>query len=198
MRKISIIKIFWKTIKPFLLDKAASTNKMTFMDKEEIIAGDYNTPKVLNIFFPNIVANNLNIVEYSNCEPLADTISVPVLKYVVKYMNHPNIFAIRDVKYRNHPRIFSIGDVKYRNHPRIFSIGDVKYRSHPSIFAIGDVKYRNHPSIFSIGDVKYRNHPSIFAIGDIKYRNHPSIFAIEDVKYRNHPSLFATYWRYKI
>ena len=50
--------------------------------------GDYNTVKVLNTFFSNIV-NNLNIAEYSNCEPLAKNISDLVLKCVVKYRNHP-------------------------------------------------------------------------------------------------------------
>ena len=38
-------------------------------DKEEIIVGDYNTVKVLNTFFSNIVSN-LNVTEHSNCEPL--------------------------------------------------------------------------------------------------------------------------------
>ena len=42
---------------------------MKLIDKEEIIVGDYNTVKVLNTFFSNIV-NNLNVTEHSNCEPL--------------------------------------------------------------------------------------------------------------------------------
>ena len=58
MRKISIItKTFGKTVTSFLLDKVKSTNEMTFIDKEEIIMGDYNT--------------------------LANNISDPVLKCVV-------------------------------------------------------------------------------------------------------------------
>ena len=38
-------KQFWKAIKPFLSDKVRSTNKMTLIDKEEIIMGDYYTAK---------------------------------------------------------------------------------------------------------------------------------------------------------
>ena len=68
---------------------------MTLIDKAEIIVDDYNTAKVLNTFFSNIVSN-LNIAEYSNCEPLNNNISDPVLKYVVKYRNHPSIPAIRE------------------------------------------------------------------------------------------------------
>ena len=33
---------FWKTIKPFLLDKMTSTQKITLIDKEDIIMGDDN------------------------------------------------------------------------------------------------------------------------------------------------------------
>ena len=38
-------KQFCKTIKPFLSDKVRSTNKMTLIDQEEIIMGDYNAAK---------------------------------------------------------------------------------------------------------------------------------------------------------
>ena len=58
MRKISVItKHFGKLIKPFLLDKVRSTNKMTLIDKEEIIMDEYNTTKVLNTFFSKVVSN---------------------------------------------------------------------------------------------------------------------------------------------
>ena len=76
---------------------------MTLIDKEEIITGDYNTAKVLSTFFSNIVSN-LNIPEYSNCEPLANNISDPVLKFVVKYRNHPSIIVIGEVC-NKHPRL---------------------------------------------------------------------------------------------
>ena len=46
-----------KTIKPFLSDKVRVTNKMTLIDNEEIVMGDYNTAKVLNTFFSDIVSN---------------------------------------------------------------------------------------------------------------------------------------------
>ena len=65
--------------------------------------GDYNTAKVLNTFFSNIVCN-LNIAECPNCEPLANNISDPVLKCVVKYRNHPRILAIGKVC-NKHPRL---------------------------------------------------------------------------------------------
>ena len=75
---------------------------MTLIDNEEIIMGDYNTAKVLNTFFSNIVSN-LNIAEYSDHEPLASNISDPILKCVVKYRNHPSILAIGEIC-KKHPR----------------------------------------------------------------------------------------------
>ena len=76
---------------------------MTLIDKEVIIMGDFNATKVLNTFFSNIVSN-LNITVHSNCEPLTNNISDPVLKCVVKYRNHRSILAIGEV-YNKHPSL---------------------------------------------------------------------------------------------
>ena len=95
-KKISNNKNFWETIKPFLSDKITSTQKITLIEKEEIIMGDDNTTEVLNTFFSNIVSN-LKIEGYSNCDPLANNIRDPVLKCIVKYRNHPSILAIGEV-----------------------------------------------------------------------------------------------------
>ena len=39
-KNINDNKSFWKAIKPFLSYKVRSTNKMTLLDKEEIIMGE--------------------------------------------------------------------------------------------------------------------------------------------------------------
>ena len=83
---------------------------MTLIDNEEIIMGDYNTAKVLNTFFSNIVSN-LNIAEYSDCEPFASNISDPILKCVVKYRNHPSILAIGEVCDKHPRRPFSFSKI---------------------------------------------------------------------------------------
>ena len=73
---------------------------MTLIDKEEIIVGDSDTAKVLNSFFYNI-DSNLNIAEYFNCEPHANNISDPVLKFAVR-----DIGTIQAAKVRNkQPRL---------------------------------------------------------------------------------------------
>ena len=67
---------------------------MILIDKEEIIMGDYNTAKVLNTFFSNIV-RNLNILRTD----LLLTISA-----ILFYRNHPSILAIGEVC-NKHPRL---------------------------------------------------------------------------------------------
>ena len=104
--KVGIFWGSWKTIKPFLSDKITSTQKITLIEKEETIMGCDNTAEVLNIFFSNIV-RNLNIEVYSNCEPLANNIRDPVLKYIVKYSNHLSILAIGEVYNKNQRLPFS-------------------------------------------------------------------------------------------
>ena len=99
-KNISDNKTFWKTIKPFLSDKITSTQKITLIDKEEIIIGDNNTAEVLNTFFSSIVSN-LKIDGYSNSDPLANNIRDPVLKCIVKYRNHSSILAIGELYNKN-------------------------------------------------------------------------------------------------
>ena len=123
-KNINDDKIFWKTIKPFLSHKVRSTNKMILIDKEDIIMGDYNTAKVSKTFLSYIVSN-LNIAEYSNCQSLANNISDPVLKCVVKYRNHPSKLATGKVC-NNYPRLLLsfVKDNQRRNPERNFKIGD--------------------------------------------------------------------------
>ena len=85
-----ITKTFWKTIEPFLSDKVTPTKKVTLIDKEEIIVGDYNTAEFLNTFLSNTVSN-LNIAEYSNSEPFAISIIGPVLKCGLKFRNRTRL-----------------------------------------------------------------------------------------------------------
>ena len=87
----------------FLSDKITSTQKITLIEKEETMMGDYSTAEVLNI------VSNCKIEGYSNCDPSANNIRDPVLKCIVKYRNHPNILAIGEVcsKYRRLPFSFS-------------------------------------------------------------------------------------------
>ena len=110
MKKISAItKHFGKPLSP-LSDKITSTQKITLIDKEEIIIGDNNTAEVLNTFFSSIVSS-LKIDGYSNSDPLANNIRDPVLKCIVKYRNHPSILAIGELYNKNHELPFTFSKI---------------------------------------------------------------------------------------
>ena len=53
-------KIFWKTVKPFLLDKTVSKEQIFLVENDEIIPEDSKTAESLNYFFSNI-AKSLKI-----------------------------------------------------------------------------------------------------------------------------------------
>ena len=80
---------------------------MTLIEKSEIILGNVpwgdDTANDLNSFFSNTVSN-FNTPEYSNCELLCNNTNDPILKYVIKYKNHPSILAIGEV-YNQHRRL---------------------------------------------------------------------------------------------
>ena len=75
----------------------------------------------MSTFFSNI-ASNFNSAEYSNCEPLVNNISDPILKSIIKYRNHPSIFTIGEIC-KKHPRLpFSFSKINRRNPGEILKL----------------------------------------------------------------------------
>ena len=99
-KKITDNKKFWKTVTPFLSDKVPSNEKITLVEKDQVITNDSETAEVLNTFFSNIISN-LDIPEYPDCDPLYEQISDSVLSTIVKYRYHPSITAIQRVNKSN-------------------------------------------------------------------------------------------------
>ena len=88
-------KQFWRIIKPLLSDKVKSSDKITLVEGGEIINEDGKNAEILNTFFSNAV-KNLKIPAYQDADPLANNISHPILKAIMKFRNHPSIIAIKD------------------------------------------------------------------------------------------------------
>ena len=78
------IKKFWKTVKLLLFDKLKSNKKITLVEDDKLFTQDIKVAEELNSFFPNVV-KNLKILEYSETNPLAEEITNPTLKLVLKY-----------------------------------------------------------------------------------------------------------------
>ena len=82
-------------MKPLLLNKVVSNEKMPLIENNNIIENDKRTATVLNNFFSNVIAY-LNIQQYNENEPVSQNINVPLITAIIKYRSHPSIIAIKD------------------------------------------------------------------------------------------------------
>ena len=66
------------------------------MEGEEIITEDGENAEILNTFFSNAV-KNLKIPEYQEADSLANNISHPIFRAMMKFRNHPSVIAIKNL-----------------------------------------------------------------------------------------------------
>ena len=86
-------KIFRKIVKPVLLKKIKSNERIILVENDEIIKTEKGTTKVLNAFFSNFV-QNLDVQQYNVDDPICENINDPLLKAIVRYRNLLSIVAI--------------------------------------------------------------------------------------------------------
>ena len=67
-----------------------STERITLIDNGKVVATEQDTANVFNTFFSNVVTN-IKISEYTDYDAVANSISDPILKVIVRYKNHPSI-----------------------------------------------------------------------------------------------------------
>ena len=97
---------FWQTVKPLLSYKIKSSEKITLVEKRETldtdgniddeIVNDVKIAEIFKRFFSNVVID-LKIPDFLGAFPLADNISHPIFKAILKYANHPSTIAIKDL-----------------------------------------------------------------------------------------------------
>ena len=64
----------------------------------------------MNTFFSNVVTN-LKIPEYADYNPIANNVSDPILKVIVRYRNHPRILTRGEVCKKSHKISFLFSQV---------------------------------------------------------------------------------------
>ena len=93
-KQITNNKRFWKTVKPFLLNKVLSSERINLTDENDSLVKDCGeVAKELNNFF-SFVVKYLNIPSYEDCDHLSDKIFYPTLKAIVKWRSNPSILTI--------------------------------------------------------------------------------------------------------
>ena len=82
---------------------------MNLSEKGELVKTELETTEALNKFFSNIV-NNLEIPKSSKYESFIDNTEHQTLRAILKYKNHPSIFAIEN-KFKDGD-VFSFRELK--------------------------------------------------------------------------------------
>ena len=85
-KNIIVNKKFWQTVKPFRSEKIKSREKITLVEKEELVSSESDVAQRFNQFFSNIVKN----LDITKCV-VGDTLHLNL-------KNHPILMAI--LKYR--------------------------------------------------------------------------------------------------
>ena len=102
-KQITDNKRFWKTVKPLLLNKVQSSERINLTEKNDSLIPDCgDVAKELNTFFSPVV-KNLNTPNYEGCDPLSRNIHHLTLKAFVKWRNHPSILIITS-EHENTPK----------------------------------------------------------------------------------------------
>ena len=108
MQKILlIISNFVRAVKPLLSDKINSSEKTILVELREtldtdsniddqILNDDVKIAEIFNRFFFDTVID-LKIPDFHGAAPLADNISHPIFRVILKYANHPSLIAIKDL-----------------------------------------------------------------------------------------------------
>ena len=100
-------KQHWQTVKPLLSDKIKLSEKITLVEPretletdgnidDEIVNDDIKIAEIFKRFFSNAVIG-LKIPDFHGAVPLADNIFHPIFRAILKYANHPNTIAMKDL-----------------------------------------------------------------------------------------------------
>ena len=87
---------FWRTVK-LLSGKSKSNEKKALVQGNKIISEDKGNVELLNSFFSNAI-KHFKFPKGSDSNPLAEFISHPIFKAMLKYKNHPSIIAIKNTR----------------------------------------------------------------------------------------------------
>ena len=91
---LSIISSFEEQLNLYYLTKPSQMRKSLLL--VIITTQDKQNAELLNIFFFSDSVKNIKIPTFSKTSPLAEILSDPTLKAILKYKNHRSIVAIRN------------------------------------------------------------------------------------------------------
>ena len=90
VKKVTDNKQFWKTVKPFFSNKTINNEKITLIEKEEVISADQKIADIFSTFYASVVEN----LDIDNENMKLTDEDIPNL--VDKFKNHPSILKIKE------------------------------------------------------------------------------------------------------
>ena len=111
IRRSLITNCFGKQLKSFFSDRGPIRQKITLIEKEEILGNNKEIFEIFKNFFSSIVAK-LNILKYEYLSVNSVNSEDPLENLVIKYKNHLSIRAILD---RSLNTSFSLKTVSKKN-----------------------------------------------------------------------------------
>ena len=95
MKNIIDNKKFWKTIKPFAINKFSNSAKISLLENEKVVSDDSEIANNSSNFYKNIVTSlNLkcDVSFISDTSHLVDPVNIAI----EKFKNHPSISLIKN------------------------------------------------------------------------------------------------------
>ena len=94
LRKVHDVNMFWKVVTPLFSDKGSRNEKITLVDRGEIITKDKDICETFNRFFKDAVSS-LDIRENRFLLTETGDISDPVETAIKRFEVHPSILEIK-------------------------------------------------------------------------------------------------------
>ena len=93
-------------MKHLFSDKSISGDKINLSEDSKHVKTQMKAADVLNNFFSNII-KNLKNPQYSNIDPIIQSMEDPISKIIPKYKDHPSIFTIQTKARINFPLVWT-------------------------------------------------------------------------------------------
>ena len=89
-------KKFWISVTRLRSNKTIWNEKISLIDRDELIDIDAQSTRLQNLFFSNAMGH-LKLEEHTYCKPLSESITDPLLQVIVNLRNHCCIKAFERV-----------------------------------------------------------------------------------------------------
>ena len=93
LNKITVNKVFWKTVKPLLSAKGINTTRISLINDKKMITEDTENANTVKMYFQTAV-NSIGTTENKYLLTETGNLEDPIETFIKKFENHPSILSI--------------------------------------------------------------------------------------------------------